>query len=146
MSTLLSPPPYDPEKDRRRKRNLITLIVIVILLGALAYHFRNWRAEHRVSQFFAALEHQDYEKAYGIWFNDPNWKQHPNQHEQYTYDDFYKDWGPGGEWGLVKKYKVDGSTSTGSGVIVVVTVNDRVDPKARMWYEKKDHTLTVSPL
>jgi hypothetical protein len=145
MSTLLSPPPYDPERERRRKRNIVTLIAIVIILAALAFHFRHWRAEHEVSQFFSAIEHNDFEKAYGIWLQDPNWKQHANQHSAYPFDEFYKDWGPGGEWGVVQSYHVDGSTGTGSGVIVVVTVNDRVDPKARIWYEKKDHTLTFSP-
>ena len=67
-----------------------------------------------------------------------------------------EDWGPGGEWGLVKSYHVDGSAVpkggngtkfdvASSGVVVVVTVNERVGQKAHVWVEKSDKTLGFSP-
>ena len=37
-----------------------------------------------VNQFFEAVEQNDLKKAYGIWFHDPNWQQHPAQYSQYN--------------------------------------------------------------
>ena len=86
--------------------------MVVIVLAALAWMYRNWPEEHAVDKFFAALQHQDYETAYGIYFNDPGWRQHQQKYSQYTYADFYRDWGPGGEWGLVKSHRIYGSANT----------------------------------
>ena len=144
-STLFEAPQYDPEKERRRKKAIWIAIVIVALLAVLLYRYRNWPEERVVDHFFAALQQKDYEKAYGIWMHDPEWKQHPKQHALYAYDDFYRDWGPGGDWGTVKSYKLLGSASLGStGVVVVVDVNERAD-KARVWVDKKDKSMSFSP-
>ena len=52
---------------------------------------------------FDALQKQDYNTAYGIWMHDPEWQQHPQQAcRNIPFNDFYRDWGPGGEWGLIK--------------------------------------------
>ncbi|HEV8523339.1 MAG TPA: hypothetical protein VGQ71_02480 [Terriglobales bacterium] len=148
MSTsLFDAPPYDPRRARRKKHVITVVITSVLVLAALAYIYRNWAEERVVDKFFAALQRQDYETAYGIWMNDPAWKQHPQKYGQYPFGEFYRDWGPGGEWGVVRSYKIDGSGSPrggGSGVIVQVTVNNRAE-KARIWVEKKDKTLTFSP-
>jgi hypothetical protein len=144
--TLLDAKQYDPTRDRRR-RNIIIVAVIVVLVGAwVAYHFRNQPERSAASRFFAALQKQDYPAAYAVWFNDPNWKQHPSKYPNYQYNDFYRDWGPGGEWGLIKSYAVDCSLSpgSGSGVIVQVTVNQRAE-HAFVWVQKSDKTLSFSP-
>ncbi len=145
-TTLFEAPQYDPARERRRNRLIVTLVVAAIILTALAWFYRNWPEEHVVSQFFSALVNKDYEKAYGIWMHDPQWKEHPGKYNQYPFNEFYKDWGPGGEWGIIRNFHIDGSVSPphGSGVIVVVTVNGRAD-KARIWVEKKNKTLTFSP-
>lgn len=145
-STIFQAPPYDPQRDRRRRAALITILVVVVIAGLLAYRFRNFREERIVDHFFAALQAKDYEKAYGIWMHDPEWKQHSQQHAQYPYTEFHQDWGPGGEWGIISSYHVDGSVhpSGGSGVVVVVEVNHRTE-KARIWVESRDKTLTFSP-
>ena len=87
--------------------------------------------------------------------HDPDWKQHPDRYARYTYNDFIKDWGPSGEWGIIKSHHVDGAAvpsgysgspfATASGVVVVVTVNDRVADKAHIWVQKDDKTLGFSP-
>ena len=102
-----------------------------------------------------AQARQDYEKAYGVWMHDPGWKQHPEKYARYPYNDFIKDWGPGGEWGIIKSHHIDGvgvpkgysgsPFATASGVVVVVTVNDRIADKAHIWVEKADKTLGFSP-
>ena len=55
----------------------------------------NLPAEHRVNQFFTAVEAQDFRKAFGIWNNDPNWQEHTQRYatDGYPYGRFVVDWG-----------------------------------------------------
>jgi hypothetical protein len=146
--TLLDAQPYDPAKARRRKAAIAAIIVGVIVTATMAWMYRNWPAEHAVDKFFTAIQNKDYETAYGIYFNDPDWQKHQQKYSQYTYADFYRDWGPGGEWGLVKSHRIYGSVNTksfgGGGVVVEVIVNERSE-HARMFVQKPDKTLTVYP-
>ncbi len=154
--TLFDAPKYDPAKARKRNIRIISIVVIVIVVGALLWQFRYWPEEHVVNQFFDALQQQKFEQAYGIWMHDPDWKQHPQKYDRYPFQNFMQDWGPGGEWGIIKSHHVDGSAiPTGgngspfikgsSGVVVVITVNDRVADKAHLWVQKSDKTLGFSP-
>jgi hypothetical protein len=146
--SLLNAPEYDPRRERRRALAALGGVVLVGVLAAVAYSYRNWPEERVVSRFMTALQQRDYETAYGIWLADPEWKQHLDRHASYPYEDFYRDWGPGGEWGLVRSFRIEGADSPpggGSGVVVEVTVNERVGAKARIWVEKKDKSLTFSP-
>jgi hypothetical protein len=121
--------------------------VVLLVLTFLAWWFRYWPEQRIVGHFFDALQKQDYKTAYGIWMHDPNWAQHPGNYAKYSYGDFYRDWGPGGEWGLIKTQRVYGaSTCPGpaSGVVVDVVVNDRAE-HAQVWVEKSDRTLSYSP-
>ena len=134
-------------RARRRKIKIGIAIVTVIVLAVLAWLYRNWPEERVVNHFFTALQHQDYESAYAIYFNDANWRQHQQDYVKYTYADFYRDWGPGGEWGLIKSFRIYGSANTrgfGGGVIVEVVVNDRAE-HARMFVLRSDKTITVYP-
>ncbi len=153
--TLFEAQPYDPSGDRR-KRNIILLIVGVIVVAAILWWvFRFSPQKHIVNTFFDALQQQNYEQAYGIWMHDPNWKQHADQYSRYSYNDFLKDWGPSGEWGIIKSHDIDGVAvphgysgtpfATASGVVVVVTVNNRVADKAHIWVQSDDKTLGFSP-
>lgn len=144
--TLLDAQPFDAARARRRKIIIGVSILVVIVLVALAWMYRNWPEERVVSDFFAALQHQDYESAYAIYFNDPTWRQHQEKYTQYAYADFYRDWGPGGEWGLIKSFRIYGSANTKGlgGVIVEVVVNQRAE-HARMFVLRSDKTITVYP-
>ena len=153
--TLFEAEPYDPERARKRRVRIISIVVVVVVVGLLAWHFRYFREEHQVDKFFDALQQPNYEQAYGVWMNDPDWKQHQEKFARYPFNEFMKDWGPGGEWGVVKTHRIDGTAVpqggnaggfvSPSGVVVVVTVNDRVGDKAHIWVEKSDHTLSFSP-
>jgi hypothetical protein len=151
--TLLNAPEYDA-KGENRKRNLlygagilIALLVVTCVGGYLLGHgwfFSNLGAEHRVNQFFTALEAKDYPKAYGIYFNDPDWQQHPQKYE-YTLQRFTEDWttespvkGPITSH-QVDISKTDGSGYFGTGIIVASRVNG--DHKIFMYYIRKDGTL-----
>ncbi len=145
--TLFEAPEYDPARERRRKLLIAIAVLAVVLATLVAYLYRNWREERVVQKFFTALQARDYENAYAIWMADPEWKQHTERYRTYPFEDFYRDWGPGGEWGLIRSFHVDGSASPpqgGSGIVVEVTVNER-HQKARLWVEKKDRSLTFSP-
>jgi hypothetical protein len=149
--TLLDAQEYDPEKARKRRMRIILAVAIVLILAGLGWWFRYWPQERIAGHFFDALQRQDYNTAYGIWMHDPQWQQHPEQHPKYPFNEFYRDWGPGGEWGLIKTQKVYGASPCpaksgegGSGVVVDVIVNDRTE-HAQIWVEKSDHTLSYPP-
>lgn len=145
-TTVFTAPEYDPRRERRKRIVIAGVVAAVIAAGVLVYLYRNWPEERVVDRFFTALVNKDFEKAYGIWQHDPDWKQHPQEYPKYSFREFYNDWGPGGEWGIIKSFHLDGSAQPkeGSGVVVVVTVNERKVP-ARIWVEKKDKTLSFSP-
>jgi len=145
VATIFQAPPYEPRRERRKKLIIIGAAAVLVVVASLAYAYRNWPYERVVERFFTALKAQDYLKAYGIWMVDPNWKQHPERYNRYSYADFYRDWGPGGEYGIVRNFEIEGSANPGgSGVVVVVRVNDRAE-RANIWVEKKDKSLSFSP-
>ena len=145
--TLLDAEPYDPARERRRRLKIGGIVALILVLAGVAWLNRNWTEEHVVDRFFTALEQKNYEAAYAIWLHDPVWRQHVDRYSQYPFNDFYRDWGPGGEWGLIESHKVYGSINPSggsSGVIVDVIVNDRTE-HARIWVQKSDKTLSFSP-
>jgi hypothetical protein len=145
--TLLDAKEFDPEKERKRKKQIILSIVALLIVLGVGWWFRHWPQEHLVGRFFNALQKQDYNTAYGIWMNDPQWQQHPEQHPKYPFNEFYRDWGPGGEWGTIKSQHVYNSSSCpggGSGIVVDVVVNDRAE-HAQVWVESSDKTLSFPP-
>ena len=145
--TLMDAKHYDEAAARRKKIRILTTVSVLLVLGILAWKFRFWPEERLVDKFFAAVQRQDYETAYGLYMADPTWKQHPEQHPMYPYNEFYRDWGPGGEWGLVKSYKIYATGECpkgGSGVIVEVVVNDRAEHE-QIYVQKKEKTFSPSP-
>ena len=161
--TLLDAHELDPEIAGKRRRRIVIASVLVAgfllvgVLGFLTNHgwwFSYWPAERIVGHFFDALQKQDYKTAYAIWENDPEWQKHLDRKaiRDYPFNDFYRDWGPGGEWGLIKTSKIYGASKCpplgndngSSGVVVDVIVNDRAE-HAQVWVEKSDHTLSYAP-
>jgi len=145
--TLLDAKEYNPEQERKRKKLIISIIAILLILVGVVWWNRFLLEERVAGKFFDALQKQDYNTAYGIWFQDPAWQQHPNNHPKYPFNEFYRDWGPGGEWGLIKTQKVFGSSTCpggGTGVVVDVVVNDRAQ-HAQVWVEKSDKTMSFPP-
>ena len=138
---------FDEAGARRKKVRIAVIVGALLVLAFLAYQFRYWPEERLVDKFFAALERKDFETAYGLYMADPVWQQHPQQYPLYPYNEFYRDWGPGGEWGLVRKYKIYATGECphgGSGVIVEVIVNDRSEHE-QIYVQKKEKTFSPSP-
>ena len=153
--TLLNAPEYDSRRDTRNRNLLIAagvLVVLTVVIGmggfmlGHGWFFSNLPAEHKVGNFFSALEAKDYGKAFAIYTNDPDWQQHPEKHEDYPLQRFTEDWTTESPVGgpIVSHHvdisKTDGTGLFGSGIIVAVRVNG--DHKLFMWYERKDGTLT----
>jgi hypothetical protein len=145
--TLMDAKEYDEAGARRRKMRVVGIIGTLLVVGFLLYQFRFWPEERLVDKFFAALQKQNYETAYGLYTADPSWKEHTQLHSMYPYNEFYRDWGPGGEWGLVKNYKIYATGECpkgGSGVIVEVIVNQRSEHE-QIYVQKKEKTFSPSP-
>jgi hypothetical protein len=151
--TLLNAPEYDGRRENM-KRNvlvgsgaLVALVLVLFFGGYLLGHgwfFSNLPAEHRVNSFFTALEAKDYAKAYGIFYNDADWQQHPQKHD-YTLKRFTEDWTTESPVKAaitnhhVDISKTDGTGRFGTGIIVAVRLNG--DHKIFVYYIKKDGTL-----
>ena len=150
--TIFQAKEYDPRVEKRRRMYVIGGIIVIAIAAFLIYHYRNWREERTVNRFFAAVEQKDYDKAYGIWNADPNWKQHPQKYSMYTLGQFTLDWGPSSEYGTITSHRVDCALAppkkdfaSPTGVVVVVTINNRAEPRS-MWVEKKSKVITDSPV
>ena len=130
------------------RRIAVVAIILVLILAAIGYwRFRNWPEEHRVDQFLTAIEHKEYDKAFAIWTNDPDWKQHPQKFVNYTRGQFELDWGPSGDFGAIREHKILGGVRTpeDTGVVVAVRINDRAEP-VPIIVNRKTKELGFSPV
>jgi hypothetical protein len=145
--TLLDAKQYDPERERKRRLRIVGTIILILVFGLFAWFNRFWPEKHIADKFFTALQKQDYETAYGIYFADRNWKQQPQNHSQYPFNEFNQDWGPGGEWGIIRNFRIYGESNCpggGTGVVVDVIVNDRAQ-HAQLYVDKSDKTISTPP-
>jgi len=143
---------YDPRPAQRRKRIIATAVVLAIAVAVYLYLTRYDAEKKVIDNFFHALEQKDFDTAYGIYQGDPDWKQHPQKYSNYSVNQFQLDWGPSGEYGAISRHQVDCALAppkkdfvSPSGVVVVVTINGRAEPRS-MWVEKKTRSITDSPV
>ncbi len=129
---------YGAGEERREnilKRAVLVLVALLIIAAVLLYAFHNLRQERQVKQFFSLLAAHDYKGAYALWgCTDAK----PCQ--GYSFSTFMQDWGP--SKGNPSQYKISGSKSCGSGVILNVDFgNDR----QVLWVERNSLTIGYSP-
>jgi hypothetical protein len=141
---------YDPRPAQRRWRLIGLAVAVAVGACVFRWFFRYWPEERVVNKFFEAIERKDFDAAYGIYFADPDWRQHPAKYNQYPPPQFMQDWGPSSEYAVIATHKIDCATEptkkesrSPSGVIVAVTVNGR--SQTLLWVEKKDKTITLAP-
>lgn len=142
---------YDP-RPAQRLRRLVGIAVALVIIFLILWlwpsgRFRFWSEWSVADKFFAALERKDFDAAYGIYFADPSWKQHPEKHSAYTISQFNSDWGPSGEYGPITSHHVDCTLKPktySTGVVVVITINNKA--ARSMWVEDKDKTISDSPV
>lgn len=148
---LLDAKEYDPRPAQRRWRLVAIAIIVAIAAFLVWWFFRYYPEERAINKFFQAIERKDFGTAYGLYFADPNWKQHPQKYDQYPLSQFMLDWGPSSEYGVITSHKIDCATEppkkayrSSTGVIVVVSVNNRPETTS-MWVEKNTKSVTLSP-
>lgn len=156
--TLIDAPAYDVRRAQRTRNIWIGVAVLLVLLlvltiaGYLLGHgwlFSNLPAEHKVNEFYTALEQKNYAKAYGIYQNDSDWQQHPDKYSSYPLKRFTEDWtlpdySPAG--GPITSHHVDvsrtdGTGTFGTGIIVAATLNDNPNKKAYIYVNRADGTF-----
>ena len=119
---------------RRKRLKWIGIIVLTLAVaGGLYYQFKNYREERTAAQFFEALQRQDYQEAYRLWQPRPTYK----------FNDFSDDWGPEGLLGRVEQFDITSSSTSGTGVVVRVQVNDRLNVAVRV--ERRNQSLSFPP-
>jgi hypothetical protein len=153
--SLMDAPAYDPTRDNRRRDVIIGVLITIVLLilitfaGYVMGHgwlFTNIGYEHRVNNFFEDLEAKDYSKAYALYYNDPDWQQHPAKYSDYPLVRFTEDWTTDSPVHApitshhIDISKTDGSGTFGTGIIVAARVNG--DHKVFMYVNRADKTMT----
>lgn len=149
---LLDAKEYDPRPAQKRRKIIASSVVIIIAVLVFLYLTRYNSEKKVINNFFQAIEQKDFDKAYGIYEADADWKQHPQKYSGYTINQFTLDWGPSGEYGPITSHEIDCALEppkknfvSPSGVIVVVIINNRQETRS-LWVEKKAKTISDSPL
>ena len=157
--TLIDAPEFDSRRANRNRNVLIglaalfVLLLVLTVLGYLLGHgwlFSNLPTEHRVNDFYKALEGKDYARAYGIYQNDADWQQHPQKFSSYPLDRFTEDWtnpqySPAG--GPIVSHHVDvsrtdGTGTFGTGIIVGATLNGNPEKRSFIYVTRSDGSFT----
>ncbi|HEX9199709.1 MAG TPA: hypothetical protein VF865_09130 [Acidobacteriaceae bacterium] len=151
--TLLNAPQFDEQKETRQRNILVgsgVLLVVLVLLtvgGFLLGHgwlFMNLPVEHKVNNFLSALQAGDYPKAYGIFYNDPSWQQHPDKYKDYPLLRFTEDFTTESEWKApITSFHVDFSKRDATGTVVASTINGTTNLTLK--YQRSDGTLSFFP-
>jgi hypothetical protein len=146
--TLLNAPAYDRIRAKKRRSLQIGAVVLCCVVGILVFLCWNLPAEHRVNQFFTAVEAQDFPKAFGIWNNDPDWQEHTQRYAEarYPYGRFVVDWGNASDFGRITSHKVLHSTSGyGNNTLLAVEINGRKAAPLALGVGKRTHTMSFPP-
>jgi hypothetical protein len=146
--TLLDARVDDTNPGKKRRTLIIALLSVAGAIAITAFLTWNLPAEKRVNQLFAAIEKQDFPRAFGIWNNDPNWQQHARQYAAagYSYGRFVSDWGSVGEYGAIKSHKILHATSRhGNSTLLAVEVNGRKGALLTLAVQKHTHAMNFSP-
>jgi hypothetical protein len=151
--TLLNAPEFDEKKENRKRNTLVgsgvavAVLIVLAVAGFLMGHgwlFMNLPVEHKVNTFLTALKAQDYKKAYGIFYNDPDWQQHPDKYKDYPLQRFTEDFTTESDWkGPVTSFKVGCSKRDATGTAVASTINGTVNLTLK--YQRSDATLSFFP-
>ena len=158
--TLLDAPKFDEARDRRNTLILrsCAIVVVVVLVAWWLVAGRPvawpWDWNHylfgraKVNNFLAAVEADDLAKAYGIWINDKDWQQHPQQHSVYPFARFQDDWSPtshDNEYGAIRSHKIALAGRYGNGVLVAAFINGRKTDALNLAYDPRSGQLNFAP-
>jgi hypothetical protein len=150
---LLNAPEFNEQRENRNRNLLIgsgVLIVVIGLVGLAGFvlghgwFFVNLPVEHRIGTFLGALQQKDYPRAYGIFYNDPEWQQHPQKYKDYPLERFTEDFTTESDWKApVNSYHVDFSRRDKGGTVVASTING--SSNLTLHYSRSDGTIAFFP-
>jgi hypothetical protein len=152
--TLMDAPAFNAGRARTmRTLSIVGVVVLVIalagtLLGILQepWWFWHWPSDHKVDRFMAAVESGDLNQAYGLWNNDADWQQHPQQYQPYGMNEFTKDWGPSSDYGTIRSHRIFVSHRVGNGVILGLYINGNTSKPLFLRVDSKAKTIGFSPV
>lgn len=159
--TLLDAPEFNAARDRRNRIIIYStsgvVVTLFIVWWLIAGHPLDWPwhwdayifGRSTVNEFFTAVEQNHQKKAYGIWFHDPNWEQHPEKYSAYSFNRFEEDWSPESpqnEYGPIHSHKIAAVRYVGNVLVVGLLINGRKSNAVFLAYDPRDHTLSFSPI
>ncbi|MGH9357216.1 MAG: hypothetical protein ACRD10_13900 [Terriglobia bacterium] len=135
MLKLMDAKPPKPKRGILKYIPLPLLILIIVAIAAfITYSLWDYREQNAVTTFLTTLEKGDYRKAYQLWQPAPS----------YHFSDFMHDWGPEGDYGKIRTFKILSDTSKGSDtVMVTMRINDE-DPPLSLLVDRKTKGLSYS--
>ena len=107
-----------------------------------------WAGERDTNQFLQAVEENDLARAYGIWENDYDWRQHQDKYKTYPFERFKEDWGrdsSANDYGTISSHRIVARKLSGTALIVGSLINGRKSKPLFLAYDRRDHTLGFSP-
>jgi hypothetical protein len=131
--TLLDAKPAKP--PRPIGRYILLGVFVALITPLVAYYFWDYPEEHAVKRFLETVERGDYQTAYRLW----------QPSASYSYQDFLKGWGPGGDYGKIKDFEIlDASSKGAETVVVTVTINHQTPP-LQLLVDRRTKGLAYSP-
>jgi hypothetical protein len=158
--TLLDAPTFDAGRAQRKALILRISAAAVFLLLLTWWLVAGrpidwpWNWNHyffgraKVNQFLIAVEANDLEKAYGIWVNDKDWKNHTAKYTVYPFTRFQGDWSsssPDNEYGAIKSHQIVLAGPYGDGVLVAAMINGRKSDALDLAYDARTGQLSFAP-
>jgi hypothetical protein len=159
--TLLDAPVFDAARYQRRRTMswsgfglLVALFIGGWLVSGMPVDWPwNWwthfRGRMTANHFLTAVEHNDLQKAYGIWIHDPDWQKHPDHTGPYAFSRFQQDWSPSSsanEYGVIRSHKIVAARISGNVLILAIRINGLKSNALFLDYDPKLHALGFSPV
>jgi len=87
-----------------------------------------------VTRFLTTLEQGKFQEAYQLW----------QPSSSYSFQDFLHDWGVQGDYGKIREFRILGTSSKGSFLVIVTIRVNKVDPPIDIVVDRKTKGLSYS--
>jgi hypothetical protein len=131
MTLLDTSPPKPPIHVRRY---VVLGALILLVAEGLYFASRDYPEERAVARFLTTLEQGKFQEAYRLWQPSPS----------YSYQDFLRGWGIQGDYGKIREFKILGTRSKGSSLVIVTVRVNNIDPPLDLVVDRKTKGLSYS--
>ena len=136
------------KRAQEKESGLFPTIVLIVVLALVGWWNRFWPEKHIAGKFFSALQKQDFETAYGIYYADPALETASAESLAVSVQRIHARLGTQAASGASsRRFQIYGASNCpggGSGVVVDVIVNDRAQ-HAQLYVDKTDKTISSPP-